>query len=108
MSSERIYRTLGTVAVTPKGSYSSSAYYEKLDIVLYNGVSYIAKKSSNNVSPTNTEYWQLFSTPVYLSGTTSNRPTTNLYTGLYYFDTTLGKPIWYNGSGWVDATGTTV
>ena len=28
--------------------------------------------------------------------------------GTYYFDTTLGKPIWWNGTAWVDATGATV
>lgn len=27
-------------------------------------------------------------------------------TGEQYFDTTLGKPIWWNGSGWVLADGT--
>ena len=26
----------------------------------------------------------------------------------FHFDTTLNKPIWYNGSAWVDATGATV
>jgi len=41
------------------------------------------------------------------SGDTSSRPTTS-ETGLMYFDITLGKPIWWNGSAWVDATGTTV
>ena len=41
------------------------------------------------------------------SGTTANRPTKGLYVGRTYFDTTLGQPIWYDGSGWVDATGTT-
>ncbi len=25
-----------------------------------------------------------------------------------YFDTTLNKPIWFNGSAWVDASGTAV
>jgi hypothetical protein len=44
------------------------------------------------------------------SGTTANRPTTNLYPGKFYFDTSLGangKPIWQNktATGWVDATG---
>jgi len=39
------------------------------------------------------------------SGTTANRPTKGLYTGKPYFDTTLGKPIWYKTAGWVDATG---
>lgn len=42
------------------------------------------------------------------SGTTANRPTAELQTGQYYFDTTLGQPIWYDGTDWVDATGTTV
>jgi len=42
------------------------------------------------------------------SGTTAQRPTKNLYTGKPYFDTTLGKPIWYKTAGWVDATGGSV
>lgn len=40
------------------------------------------------------------------SGVTADRPTVNLWTGRPYFDTTLGQPIWYDGTGWVDATGT--
>jgi hypothetical protein len=42
-------------------------------------------------------------------GTTALRPTPD-FPGLY-FDTTLaaaGKPIWWTGSDWVDATGTVV
>jgi small nuclear ribonucleoprotein (snRNP)-like protein len=39
-------------------------------------------------------------------GNTASRPTTN-YVGRRYFDTTLGKPVWWNGSAWKDATGTT-
>jgi hypothetical protein len=42
------------------------------------------------------------------SGTTADRPTKGLYVGRTYFDTTIGKPIWYEGPGWVDATGTGV
>ncbi|KUP24924.1 hypothetical protein [Paenibacillus sp. DMB5] len=41
-------------------------------------------------------------------GTTANRPTVGLYINKQYFDTTLGKPIWYNGTVWKDATGSTV
>lgn len=45
--------------------------------------------------------------------TTANRPTglTSSDAGVQYFDTTLaanGKPIWWTGTAWVDATGTTV
>ena len=42
------------------------------------------------------------------SGITADRPTERLLIGQYYFDTTLGIPIWYDGTDWVDATGTVV
>ena len=38
---------------------------------------------------------------------TGNRPASPLE-GQMAFDTTLGHPIWFNGTGWVDATGTGV
>ena len=41
-------------------------------------------------------------------GDTASRPSSDLQIGQSYFDTDLGKPIWYDGSGWVDATGTSV
>lgn len=41
------------------------------------------------------------------AGTTANRPS-YVDVGYNYFDTTLNKPIWYNGANWVDATGITV
>lgn len=44
---------------------------------------------------------------VNASGITESRPGTPT-TGQCYFDITLNKPIWYNGTNWVDATGTTV
>ena len=42
------------------------------------------------------------------SGTTSLRPSANLQTGQFYFDTTLNIPIWWSGKHWVNASGTTV
>jgi len=42
------------------------------------------------------------------NGTTANRPTQNLQIGQFYFDTTLVIPIWYNGTVWKNASGTTV
>ena len=36
-----------------------------------------------------------------LSGPTSARPTTGLYVGMSYFDTTLNKPVYWNGSTWI-------
>ena len=43
-----------------------------------------------------------------LSGPTGDRPISGLVTGLFYFDTTLGIPIWWYDGDWVDATGTIV
>tara|TARA_R110000850_G_scaffold91270_6_gene193844 strand:+ start:6961 stop:9432 length:2472 start_codon:yes stop_codon:yes gene_type:complete len=43
------------------------------------------------------------------SGTTGSRPyLASLKTGSFWFDTTLGIPIFSNGSGWVDAAGNSV
>ena len=41
------------------------------------------------------------------TGATTARPTGQA-AGYQYFDKTLNKPIWYNGSKWVDSTGKTV
>lgn len=41
------------------------------------------------------------------SGTTAQRPDAVVAgEGFPYYDTTLSKPIWSNGTGWTDATGT--
>lgn len=40
-------------------------------------------------------------------GNSNKRPITPV-SGVMYFDTTLKKPIWWNGTKWVDATGTEV
>ena len=45
---------------------------------------------------------------VTASGTTANRPVTNLWVGKTYFDTTLGLPIWYDGTNWIDGAGNIV
>lgn len=50
---------LGKVIPTPRGEYSSSITYNELDIVLYNGSSYICKKETIGNDVINEEYWQL-------------------------------------------------
>lgn len=46
---------------------------------------------------------------VTLNGPTASRPVSSVV-GQFYLDTTLasgrGKPLWWNGTGWIDATGT--
>lgn len=49
--------------------------------------------------------------PRQVSGSTANRPSTNLVVGDFYFDTTLNKPVWCKTTSpivWVDATGASV
>lgn len=42
------------------------------------------------------------------AGASTARPSCYLSKGFRFFDTTLGKPIFWNGTTWVDSTGTTV
>lgn len=42
--------------------------------------------------------------PIPPAGGTASRPAEPAL-GLCFFDTTLGQPVWWNGSAWVDATG---
>jgi len=44
--------------------------------------------------------------PCNLKGGTSDRP--EGVTGMMFFDTTIDKPIWYDGTKWVDSNGVTV
>ncbi len=50
---------LGKIMMVPKGTYSASAAYEFLDIVFYNGASYICKQTTTGNLPTNNTYWQI-------------------------------------------------
>jgi hypothetical protein len=44
----------------------------------------------------------------FFTGTTAQRPTLQLSNGQTFWDSTLSKPIWWNGSAWEDATGAIV
>lgn len=50
----------GRILIMPKGNYDSSATYEMLDLVSHNGKSWLAKKTSVGIEPSeaNAEYWQ--------------------------------------------------
>ena len=44
---------------------------------------------------------------VNLNGATASRPTSSIV-GQFYFDTSINKPIWWNGTSFVDASGNVV
>lgn len=50
---------LGRVLLIPKGEWSSTTAYTKLDLVSYQGSSYVCTVANTNQVPTNTSYWQL-------------------------------------------------
>lgn len=47
----------GRVAIVPRGPYLETEIYERLDMVLYEGSAYTAKKQSVGILPTDTEFW---------------------------------------------------
>ena len=51
-------------------------------------------------------YVQATATPLF--GPSTQRPIVALQTGQTFFDTTLGIPIWWNGTKWINASGTGV
>ena len=76
------------------------------DIVLVTGTA----AGTRGVASIDALNLQLNDTPmidaVIENGATGSRPTGVL--GKMYFDTTLGHPIWFDSTNWVDATGATV
>ncbi len=53
-------KIIGKVSLVPKGQYNASTKYEHLDVVNYQGNSYVAIQDTNgNIAPTNTAYWAL-------------------------------------------------
>lgn len=63
---------------------------------------------SNTLKWRNNDNNKSDSVALILKGTTTNRPSSPEY-GTMYFDSTLGKPIWFNHNAqWVDSTGTLV
>ena len=47
----------GKISFLPKGEYDSGAMYEALDVVKYDGMVWVAKKSSKGITPAEGENW---------------------------------------------------
>ena len=52
----------GRILIMPKGAYNANTTYEMLDMVSYNGTTWLAKKTVKGVEPSgaNVEYWHNF------------------------------------------------
>jgi len=95
-----------------KGDYVENTNKEKLDID--STTQYVVKgwiRLRDGTTYVNNVDWvedrAYYSNKIDENGPTTSRPSTPV-TGQRYFDTTLNKPIWYNGTAWVEATGATV
>ena len=49
----------GRVSIVPKGEYSDTVDYKRLDLVRFDNDLYIAKKANTGVAPTDSETWML-------------------------------------------------
>ena len=48
----------GRILIMPKGEYNPNTTYEMLDVVNHNGISWICKKTSVGITPSEGEHWQ--------------------------------------------------
>jgi hypothetical protein len=56
-----IITNLGRVSIVPKGTWGATTQYTKLDLVSYQGSSYLGMDTVPvGTLPTDTRYWQLF------------------------------------------------
>lgn len=61
----------GRILIMPKGTWNAETEYEMLDLVYYNGTSWLGKKTSVGIEPSdaNAEYWQKLFDPSEFSVT---------------------------------------
>ena len=56
---EEIKKTIGKVAIVPRGEWSATTVYDRLDIVTLDGSTYMALDAHQNWPVTNTDHWML-------------------------------------------------
>ena len=79
----------GRVLLMPKGAYNPLTTYEMLDIVSYNGSSYIAKGTTTGNLPTDTTYWQLSAyggQAANIAGNFAELESSSVATAIHYVD----------------------
>ena len=79
------------------------------EFVTHTGQMWKSLIDNNGDTPGVSASWQLALTLPSPTGTTAERPSAaTAGVGYMYFDSTLGKPIWSNGTAWTDSAGTVV
>lgn len=89
--------------------FNRSEPYMLGDFVTHAGQMWESLIDNNGDTPGTTGAWAKTIALPPISGTTAERPDpAAVGKGYQYYDTTLSKPIWSNGTAWTDATGATV
>ena len=65
----------GRVLLIPKGTYNAATTYNMLDVVYYDGATYVCKQTSLGNLPTDTDYWQLMASSSGTAAQVSFDPT---------------------------------
>lgn len=95
-------QTLGVVANVPMGDWNATTPYQKLNMVRYNGATYIATQANTNIAPTTSSVWQLVNTDgrgvqsasvTYQEGDTANTPPLGSWTATVP-TVAQGKYLW--------------
>ena len=62
----------GRVLLLPKGNYSATTTYDMLDLVAYNGITWLCKRQCIGITPSDSEslYWQKFGSAAPIASTT--------------------------------------
>ena len=108
-STKTLWLDCETKYTTSKGSnirYTSQHHMG--DVQFYNNPKSMNALGLSVIESVNSYTWETTEIPIILRGATTDRPSSNLYKGLQYFDETLGIPIWYNGTVWINSSGTQV
>lgn len=107
-----ITKDIGRVSIVPKGTWNSNNTYTRLDLVSYNGSSYIAKQNVPvNTNLNNADYWKLVAEKgdigISISGV--RKTGTSVLTDTYTIDFTDGTNTTFeigNGNGILNITKT--
>ena len=110
-SEKKEYDQVGSVNITPSGQPNKEDLNKTIDERALKLIKDYLKTSAftdRKLTDTPTDANQVVSRKyVTLNGVSGSRPTASVL-GQHYFDTTINKPIWWDGSKFIDAAGNTV
>jgi hypothetical protein len=101
----RIYLGDGTAAPTTYLQYDSAGLWKLNGASLY---PVTHNTTDLGINATRWRYVRAGTAVITGAFATGSRPAATVGAGAMIFDTTLGKPIWSDGTNWKDATGTNV